>query len=208
VTLRPISRSTSGVSGMKFKPGDHLLSMSVIVNGSDPDVFVVFENGLAKRTLASEYAAKGRGILGVRVAQLSDRGGDLVGALTVDEEDEVMVVMEKGKIVRARVDEVRRTGRNTMGVQFAAPDKRDSIVAVARNADRGIEVVLEGVLGDDSGATTTDNAPALAGSESESATVAGSVAFELDPDDSVDGLHDDNLDDNADDNADDDGGTE
>jgi DNA gyrase subunit A len=208
VTLRPISRSTSGVSGMKFKPGDHLLSMSVIVNGSDPDVFVVFENGLAKRTLASAYAAKGRGIYGVRVAQVSDRGGDLVGALTVDEEDEVMVVMEKGKIVRARVDEVRRTGRNTMGVQFAAPDKRDSIVAVARNADRGIEVVLEGVLGDDSGATTTDNAPALAGSESESATVAGSVAFELDPDDSVDGLHDDNLDDNADDNADDDGGTE
>ena len=132
-----MGRSTSGVIGMKFRNGDHLLSMSVVVDGSDPDVFVVFENGLAKRTLASEYTAKGRGILGVRVAQLSDRGGDLVGALTVDEEDEVLVVMEKGKIVRSRVDEVRRTGRNTMGVQFATPDKRDSIVAVARNADRG-----------------------------------------------------------------------
>ena len=73
-TLRPMGRSTSGVIGMKFRNGDHLLSMSVIVDGSDPDVFVVFENGLAKRTLASAYTAKGRGILGVKVAQLSDRG--------------------------------------------------------------------------------------------------------------------------------------
>ena len=152
-TLRPMGRSTSGVIGMKFRNGDHLLSMSVVVDGSDPDVFVVFENGLAKRTLASEYTAKGRGILGVRVAQLSDRGGDLVGALTVDEEDEVLVVMEKGKIVRSRVDEVRRTGRNTMGVQFATPDKRDSIVAVARNTERVAEVVLDVELGDEESAT-------------------------------------------------------
>ena len=210
-TLRPMGRSTSGVTGMKFRHGDHLLSMSVIVNGSDPDVFVVFENGLAKRSRASDYTAKGRGILGVRVAQLSDRGGDLVGALTVDEEDEVLVVMEKGKIVRSRVDEVRRTGRNTMGVQFATPDKRDSIVAVARNADRGIEVVLDTVLGVSEGVTdgeepgdaaTTDttapttsdtNAPVVTDSESEDASPDGSVTFDL------------NADDNADDNA---GGSE
>jgi DNA gyrase subunit A len=195
-TLRPMGRSTSGVTGMKFRNGDYLLSMSVIVNGSDPDVFVVFENGLAKRTLASEYTAKGRGILGVRVAQLSDRGGDLVGALTVDGEDEVMVVMEKGKIVRSRVDEVRRTGRNTMGVQFATPDKHDSIVAVARNADRGIEVVLDSILGDAGGAvagdepgsvvTTDPNAPILTDSAAEDATVAGSVTFDLNADDNAD----------------------
>jgi DNA gyrase subunit A len=141
--------------------------MSVIVDGSDPDVFVVFENGLAKRTLASAYTAKGRGILGVKVAQLSERGGDLVGALTVDEEDEVMVVMERGKIVRSRVDEVRRTGRNTMGVQFATPDKRDAIVAVARNADRGIEDEDEIEEGTDGGpgpglgATTDADAPTV-----------------------------------------------
>jgi DNA gyrase subunit A len=191
-TLRPMGRSTSGVTGMKFRRGDNLLSMSIIVDGSDPDVFVVFENGLAKRSLASDYTAKGRGILGVRVAQLSERGGDLVGALTVDGEDEVMVVMEKGKIVRSRVDEVRRTGRNTMGVQFATPDKRDSIVAVARNADRGIEVVLGGAADDEESGTTvtTDtNAPILTDSASEDVTEAGSVTFEL------------NTDDNADDNA-------
>jgi DNA gyrase subunit A len=188
-TLRPMGRSTSGVIGMKFRNGDYLLSMSVIVEGSDPDVFVVFENGLAKRSLASEYTAKGRGILGVRVAQLSDRGGDLVGALTVDGEDEVLVVMEKGKIVRSRVDEVRRTGRNTMGVQFATPDKRDSIVAVARNAEAVAEVVL-GEAGSESetstevdgdgagaGADLTDSAP-------QDAASAGNVAFEQDRDDS------------------------
>jgi DNA gyrase subunit A len=205
-TLRPMGRSTSGVTGMKFRRGDHLLSMSVIVNGSDPDVFVVFENGLAKRSLASDYTAKGRGILGVRVAQLSERGGDLVGALTVDGEDEVMVVMEKGKIVRSRVDEVRRTGRNTMGVQFATPDKHDSIVAVARNADRGIEVVLGRVLGDGdaesaaqggepgSATTTATDVPSGTDSASEGAEVAGGVTFELDSSDHAD---DDDSDDDA-----------
>jgi DNA gyrase subunit A len=188
-TLRPMGRSTSGVTGMKFRTRDHLLSMSVIVNGSDPDVFVVFENGLAKRSLASDYTAKGRGILGVRVAQLSERGGDLVGALTVDGEDEVMVVMEKGKIVRSRVDEVRRTGRNTMGVQFAAPDKHDSIVAVARNADRGIEVVLGSVAdtGEPGPAATADlDGPILAVSASEDAPAVGSVTFDPNTDENVD----------------------
>src|SRR3954449_1993185 len=142
-TLRPMGRATSGVTGMKFRDGDQLLSMSVVRDGEDPDVFVVFENGLAKRTAASAYPVKGRATLGVRVAQISERGGDLVGALAVDEDDEVMVVMEKGKIVRSRVDEVRRTGRNTQGVRFAAPDAGDSIVAVARNAERAVEAELE-----------------------------------------------------------------
>jgi DNA gyrase subunit A len=188
-TLRPMGRSTSGVTGMKFRNGDYLLSMSVVVNGSDPDVFVVFENGLAKRSLASDYTAKGRGILGVRVAQISDKGGNLVGALTVDEEDEVMVVMEKGKIVRSRVDEVRRTGRNTMGVQFATPDKHDSIVAVARNADRGIDVVLDiGADNEASESTTTTDSGFLTNTSASGGDERGdrSVTFDQNPDDSAD----------------------
>ncbi|QQS02122.1 MAG: DNA gyrase subunit A [Austwickia sp.] len=134
-TLRPMGRATSGVTGMKFRARDTLLAMSLIPHDEDPDVFVVFENGLAKRTPASDYPVKGRAGLGVRAAAVSERGGDLVGALTVAEDDEVMVVMEKGKIVRSRADGVRRTGRNTMGVQFAKPDPGDAIVAVARNAE-------------------------------------------------------------------------
>ena len=133
--LRPMGRSTSGVTGMKFRDGDELLAMSVIAEGTDPDVFVVFENGLAKRTAASDYPTKGRATLGVKIANFSERGGDLVGALTVDEGDKVLVVMEKGKIVRSRVAEVRRTGRSTQGVQFATPDRGDAIVAVARNVE-------------------------------------------------------------------------
>ena len=139
-TLRPMGRSTSGVTGMKFRDGDELLSMNIVKDGADdPDVFVVFENGLAKRTAASDYPVKGRATFGVKVAAISERGGDLVGALTVAETDEILVVMERGKIVRSRVDEVRRTGRSTQGVQFAAPNKGDSIVAVARNAEREVE---------------------------------------------------------------------
>ena len=135
--LRPMGRATSGVTGMRFKDGDRLLSMSVVQAGTEPDVFVVFENGLAKRTPIAEYRLQGRGGTGIQVAKLSDKGGDLVGALTVTAEDEVMVVMEKGKIVRSRVDEVRHTGRSTMGVKFATPDRGDAIVAVARNAEAG-----------------------------------------------------------------------
>ncbi len=144
-TIRPMGRSTSGVTGMKFRDGDELLSISVVEEGTDPDLFVVFRNGLAKRTAASEYPVKGRATLGVKVANFSERGGELVGALTVDDGDEVMVVMEKGKIVRSRVDEVRRTGRSTQGVQFATPDKGDTIVAVARNAES--DAVAEDVVG-------------------------------------------------------------
>lgn len=147
-TLRPMGRPTSGVTGMRFRDSDSLLAMSVILDGEDPDVFVVFENGLAKRTAASEWTVKGRGILGVAVAKFSEKGGDLVGALTVDEDDEVLVVMEKGRVVRSRADEVRRTGRNTQGVRFAAPGKNDSIVAVARNPERVVDAELESADGD------------------------------------------------------------
>ena len=138
-TLRPMGRATSGVTGMKFRGGDSLLSMSVVQDGTDPDVFVVFESGLAKRSKASEWNVKGRAILGVAVAKLSDKGGDLVGALTVEEDDEVLVIFEKGNIVRSRVDEVRLTSRNTMGVQFAKAGRGDSIVAVARNPEREVD---------------------------------------------------------------------
>jgi DNA gyrase subunit A len=138
--LRPMGRSTSGVTGMRFRGDDDLLSMSRIPAGEDPQVFVVFENGLAKRSLASEWNPKGRGGLGVAVAKLSEKGGDLVGALTVLETDEVLVVMEKGNIVRSAVAGVRLTGRNTQGVKFATPRKRDTIVAVARNVESAPEV--------------------------------------------------------------------
>ena len=154
-TLRPMGRATSGVTGMKFRDGDSLLAMSVVHEGTDPDVFVVFESGLAKRSKVSEWNVKGRAIYGVAVAKLSDKGGDLVGALTVDEDDEVLVIFEKGNVVRSRVDEVRLTGRNTMGVQFAKAGKNDAIVAVALNPERAVEEAVEAVEDATEGAVPT-----------------------------------------------------
>ena len=144
--LRPMGRSTTGVTGMKFKSADdELLSMSVIREGEDPDVFVVFENGMAKRTASSEWDAKGRATLGVKVANLTDKNGDLVGGLTVDENDQVLVVFAKGNVVRMAVKPVTRRGRNTQGMGFAKPGKGDSVVAVARNVERSAEDDLEDV---------------------------------------------------------------
>ncbi|HEX3003112.1 MAG TPA: DNA gyrase C-terminal beta-propeller domain-containing protein, partial [Angustibacter sp.] len=113
--------------------------MDVVRQGEDVEVFVVFASGLAKRTPVEQYRVQGRGGLGIKVAKMSDKGGDIVGALLVHDDDEVLVVMEKGKIVRSRVDGVRSTGRDTQGVRFAMPDKGDSIIGIARNVEREVE---------------------------------------------------------------------
>jgi DNA gyrase subunit A len=155
--LRPMGRATSGVTGMKFRDADHLLAMDVVRPDEPLDVFVVFENGLAKRTPVSQYRVQGRGGLGIKVAKLSEKGGDLVGALMVGDTDEVLVIMEKGKIVRSRVDDVRATGRDTSGVRFATPDRGDAIIGVARNAEHAEAQEVE-ALGGDEGAVA-DSVP-------------------------------------------------
>src|SRR5699024_7888528 len=78
---------------------------------------------------------QGRGGLGIRVAKLPDDRGHLVGAAVVAEGDEILVVMEKGKVVRSRVAEVPAKGRTTMGVTCAKPDKRDHIALVTTSAE-------------------------------------------------------------------------
>ncbi len=134
--LRPMGRSTSGVKGMSFRGGDSLLSASVA--DDEGYVFVVTEGGYAKRTKLSEYRVQGRGGLGIKVAKLHEDRGDLAGGLIVGEDDEVLVVLASGKVVRSAVAEVTDTGRNTMGVRFARPDDDDRILAIARNGERGL----------------------------------------------------------------------
>ncbi|WP_092565580.1 DNA gyrase subunit A [Bowdeniella nasicola] len=129
--LRPMGRATSGVRGMRFRDGDELLTMDVVED--EADLFVVTEGGFAKRTRLSEYRVQGRGGMGVKVANLVDARGDLIGALVTHDDDEVLVIMERGKIVRTKVAEVNRTGRNTQGVTFAKPDKGDRIIAITLN---------------------------------------------------------------------------
>lgn len=134
--LRPMGRQTAGVQGMKFRNGDELLSMDVIWGDSDKDLFVVTNEGFAKRTAISEYRLQGRNGFGVKALQLAEGRGSLVGALVVSEDDQVMAIMKSGKVIRSDVAEVKRTGRTTQGVTFAKPDKGDEILAIARNAEK------------------------------------------------------------------------
>ena len=135
-TLRATGRATSGVTGMRFRDGDSLLAMDVVREGAD--LFVVTDGGYAKRTSVDEYPVKGRGGLGVKVANLVEARGELVGALITDESDEVLCIMASGKVMRSAVAEVSRTGRNTQGVTFAKPDESDRIIAVARSQERDL----------------------------------------------------------------------
>jgi DNA gyrase subunit A len=138
-TMRPMGRATSGVVGMKFRGDDELLGADVI--RPDSYLFTVSQGGIAKRTelTTDNWRQLGRGSLGVRVANLPVDNGDLVGALVVNEEDEVLVIMEQGKIVRSPVAEVRPTGRTTQGVMFAKPADSDQIIALARNVERKVK---------------------------------------------------------------------
>jgi DNA gyrase subunit A len=151
--LRPMGRSTSGVKGMDFREGDSLLSASVAKD--DEFVFVVTEGGYAKRTAVDQYRVQNRGGLGIKVAKLSDDRGDLAGGLIVSEDDEVLVVLASGKVVRSAVAEVPAKGRDTMGVVFARAGGDDRILAIARNGERGLAEEPEDADADSAPATET-----------------------------------------------------
>ncbi|PZF61993.1 DNA gyrase subunit A [Curtobacterium sp. MCBD17_034] len=135
--LRPMGRSTSGVKGMTFRGDDSLLSASVAHD--EGFVFVMTEGGYAKRTAVDQYRVQGRGGLGIKVAKLAVDRGDLVGGLIVSGDDEVLVVLASGKVVRSAVAEVPAKGRDTMGVVFARFADDDRIIAVARNSERNLD---------------------------------------------------------------------
>ncbi|WP_372434987.1 DNA gyrase subunit A [Actinotalea soli] len=142
--LRPMGRATSGVTGMKFREEDELLAMDVI--SPDSYLVTVTDGGTAKRSDMHRVNADGnldyrrtkRGGLGVRAARLPDDRGSLVGALMAAENDEVLVVMERGKVVRSQVGEIPVHGRDATGVILAKPDNGDRILAVARNVERNL----------------------------------------------------------------------
>jgi DNA gyrase subunit A len=136
-SLRPMGRDTSGVTGMKFRKGDELLSASVI--GSAGFVFVVTEGGYAKRTSVDQYRVQNRGGLGIKVAKLDEKRGDLVGSQIVDETDEVLVVLASGKVMRTPASEVPAKGRDTMGVVFARFEEGDAVLSLAKNKERNLE---------------------------------------------------------------------
>jgi DNA gyrase subunit A len=150
--LRPMGRATSGVTGMKFRDGDSLLSMSVIraeqmaaeATGSDvPEqyVFTITDGGFAKRTAISEYRLQSRGGLGIKAMKQDDERGNLVGAFIVEEGDEVLCIKQSGQVTRSAIDEhLRPTGRDTKGVRFVGVSGGDSVAVVARSVERAREI--------------------------------------------------------------------
>nr|WP_062204959.1 DNA gyrase subunit A [Demequina salsinemoris] len=192
--LRSMGRATSGVKGMSFRDDDELLAMDVILAGTavadgaesdgvddaeveddvtageGPYSFVVTAAGYAKRTSASAWAPKHRGGLGVKVATLTEDRGDLVGAMLVEDSDEVLVIMESGKVMRSPVSEVPVKGKNTMGVIFAKPGRNDSIIGIARNVERNLaDEDADGEGGD----ATASESPASESTAPDSAVPEG-----------------------------------
>lgn len=129
--LRPMGRATAGVRGMKFREDDELLTMSVI--DEESYVFTITDGGFAKRTSVEEYRTQNRGGFGIKVANLPEERGELVGAEVVLSDSEVLVIMESGNVVRSAVEQVPIRGRDTMGVIFASPGKKDRIVGATLN---------------------------------------------------------------------------
>ena len=164
-SLRPMGRDTSGNIGMHFRSGDQLLSASVINDVEGAYVFVVTEGGYAKRTSVDQYRPQNRGGIGIKVAKLEDKRGDIVGAQIVTDEDEVLVVLESGKVVRSAVAEVPAKGRDTMGVVFARFEETDSVIGLAKNSERNLETNEELI----DGAET----PVDASVDAEAATTEG-----------------------------------
>ena len=148
--LRPMGRSTSGVIGMHFRDGDACSASSsrgrcaeagesLTRRGRDGEfVFVVTEGGYAKRTAVDQYRLQGRGGLGIKVAKLSDDRGDLAGALIVDDDDEVLVVLASGKVVRSASPRFRpRAG--TPWVSCSRGSRTTTrIIAIAKNSERNL----------------------------------------------------------------------
>ena len=128
--VRPMGRSAAGVTGMRFRGDDQLVSGDVVQD--ETDLFVVTADGFGKRTAPSEFMTKGRGGLGIRVIRVSERRGDVVGALLARPGAELVLVSTAGVVIRIGVDTVSRQGRDAAGVTVMSLDDGDQVAAVTR----------------------------------------------------------------------------
>jgi DNA gyrase subunit A len=133
--VRAMGRPAAGVTGARFKrEGDAVVAMLVVPGGENAglQVLTACVNGFGKRTQLPDYPVKGRGTRGVINIDASERNGDVVGMKLVNGGDEVMLITEKGILIRTRVDEIRETGRNAAGVKLIKLDEGDKLVAMAK----------------------------------------------------------------------------
>jgi DNA gyrase subunit A len=127
--LRDQGRNTVGVWGIRPEKGDHVVAIAIV----DPNamLLVAGENGIGKRTSFDDYRRQSRGGKGIITMKTGEKTGDVVGALTVGETDEIMLITNKGQMVRTRVREIRETGRNTMGVKLMDLRNGEKLQAIA-----------------------------------------------------------------------------
>jgi DNA gyrase subunit A len=136
--VRPMGRTAHGVRGITLEEGNQVIGMETITPDSTTAVLTITENGFGKRTSVSEYRLQGRGGKGIISVKTTERNGLAVGFVQVRENDEIMMMSSKGKILRCRVDKIREVGRNTQGVRVLEMEETDDrVVGVARLADTG-----------------------------------------------------------------------
>lgn len=128
--VRPMGRTAHGVIGIRLNQGDRVIGMSIAHD--DMTVLSVTENGYGKRTKVGEYRLQHRGGQGIINIKTTDRNGNVVGMLTVDDRDEIVLVATDGVVIRTSVKDLRTIGRNTQGVKVMTPSEGAKVSAVAR----------------------------------------------------------------------------
>jgi len=127
--VRPMGRTAAGVRGIRLDEGQRVISLVVVDEG---DILSVCENGYGKRTAIDQFPTKGRGTKGLISIRTSERNGDQIGAILVDEDDEIMLITDGGTLVRTRVSDVSRMGRDAQGVKMIALNKQEKLIGIAR----------------------------------------------------------------------------
>ncbi|MEC3958040.1 DNA gyrase subunit A [Nocardia sp. CDC153] len=145
--LRPMGRATSGVQGMRFNADDELLSLNVVRDEEGIYLLVATAGGYSKRTAIDEYTAQGRGGKGVLTIQYDEKRGSLVGALIVNDDDELYAITSGGGVIRTLAHQVRKAGRQTKGVRLMNLGEGDTLLAIARNADEPDQVAEDDTSG-------------------------------------------------------------
>ena len=130
--VRPMGRTACGVRGTRLAAGQRVIALIIVEEGS---VLTATENGYGKRTLVADYPVHGRGGQGVISIQSSERNGEVVGAVLVQDEDEIMLISNAGTLVRTRVQEISVLGRNTQGVRLISLHNGEKLVGVERIVD-------------------------------------------------------------------------
>ena len=132
--VRPTGRGTFGVVGMKLDPGDKVVSMEILTLGFN--ILTVSEGGYGKRTEMDEYRLQSRGGKGIITMKTTDKTGRVVGVQQVTEDDQLMLISNKGKIIRMRIKDIRIIGRNTQGVRLIELEEGERVVSLARLAEK------------------------------------------------------------------------